>query len=150
MPAETRETPFYGQLSASIKRLSPLCPAFPDRNSAAVLRRVKLPEAAAAAAVSPRGCVAPVVENIFTSLRFMSSHSSAGQNQSEEKAYVTPSLSLRRRNLTLEEIDQAMYFWTGLSVALPLTFSEVSSSSRSPRVLSLLSLNLSNRLRLYF
>lgn len=55
----------------------------------------------------------------------MYSHSSAGQNQSEEKGFVTSSFSLGRCNMTLEKIDQEMYFWTQLSIASPLTFSVV-------------------------
>lgn len=53
----------------------------------------------------------------------MSSHCSAGQNQSEEKGFVTPSFSLSRCNMTLEKIDQEMYFWT--LIASPLTFKVV-------------------------
>lgn len=42
-------------------------------------------------------------------------HSSTGQNQSEEKGFVTPSFSLSRCNVTSEKIDQEMYFWSRLS-----------------------------------
>lgn len=49
-------------------------------------------------------------------------HSSTGQNQSEEKGFVTPSFSRSRCNMTLEKIDQEMYFWSQLSIASPLTF----------------------------
>lgn len=46
-------------------------------------------------------------------------HSSTGQNQSEEKGFVTPYFSLSHCNVTSEKIDQEMYFWSRLSTAHP-------------------------------
>lgn len=62
----------------------------------------------------------------------MYSHSSARQNQSEEKGFVTPSFSLSRCNMTLEKTDQEVYFWTQLSIASPLTFKVVLSCQILP------------------
>lgn len=46
-------------------------------------------------------------------------HSSTGQNQSEEKGFVTPSFSPSCCNMTSEKIDQEMYFWSRLSTPHP-------------------------------
>lgn len=40
----------------------------------------------------------------------------AGQNQSEKKGFVTPSFCPSCCNVTLEKIDQEMYFWSRLSI----------------------------------
>lgn len=66
-----------------------------------------------------------------------------------KRGYVTPSFSFSRCNMTLEEIDQEMYFWTQFWIALSLTFKVVLLLSRLLHILYFL-VHLSNPLCLYF
>lgn len=54
-------------------------------------------------------------------------NSSTGQNQSEKKGFVTSSFCPSCCNVTLEKIDQEMYFWSRLSIIPSLWPSKVAS-----------------------
>lgn len=54
-------------------------------------------------------------------------NSSTGQNQSEKKGFVTSSFCPSRCNVTLEKIDQEMYFWSRLSIIPHIWPSKVAS-----------------------